>query len=522
MKKILSTILKYKYISAIGIVIMIAGIWKFSSPPTVTLRTTAVMRGSVHQEVSVTGRIKAADTVDLAFEKSGRITAIPVKEGQKVSPGTLLIQMDAQELIAQRLRETANVQTAQVKLDQLLAGSRPEDIKVAETTLENTQRILEGIYAKDVLDAARVGINSAVSAMVAVTDIQNKYTYTLNGERYDLVGKKEQAMLAIYEHPGLGGAQSWYFLPLQDGLKTRLAALTAVASLPTDEKQLLSKVKVALTLSKEALDAAYGLANGAGATDADKTEVTTARTDVLAKIDIISSQEQAIITAENNLQAAQAALDLKKAPASGFDVEIAKSNLTQAQANLGLIDAQLAKQSLRSPIVGTVAKIIARRGELANPGTPVVSVISDAKFQIDANLSEADIAKVKTADAAAVTLDAYSQDIIFKAHIISIDPGETIVEGVATYKVTFEFDQEDPRLLSGLTANVDILSASRDNVLYIPTRDITSREGKKYVQVLVDAKTKEQKEVEVTTGLKGSDGRTEILSGLSENDTVVE
>jgi HlyD family secretion protein len=92
--------------------------------------------------------------------------------------------------------------------------------------------------------------------------------------------------------------------------------------------------------------------------------------------------------------------------------------------------------------------------------------------------------------------------------------------GVATYKTTLQFLKEDPRILAGLTANLDILSDKKENVLYVPTRNIFSVDSRKFVKVLKDEKKNIVEQVEVKTGLKGSDGNTEIISGLQEGDKI--
>src|SRR5581483_10901237 len=97
---------------------------------------------------------------------------------------------------------------------------------------------------------------------------------------------------------------------------------------------------------------------------------------------------------------------------------------------------------------------------------------SDTKFQIDANIAEADIAKVALGQKATVTLDAYGPDVVFNATVIKIDPAETIVDGVPTYKTTFQFDTPDDRIKSGMTANIDIQGDSHTDVLAVPERAV--------------------------------------------------
>jgi multidrug efflux pump subunit AcrA (membrane-fusion protein) len=144
---------------------------------------------------------------------------------------------------------------------------------------------------------------------------------------------------------------------------------------------------------------------------------------------------------------------------------------------------------------------------------------STGEYKIEANVPEVDVAKVAVGDPARVTLDAYGSAEFFPATISAIDPAETVIEGVPTYTVTLRFDQKDERIKSGMTANIDIRTDQREGVLYIPARAVlTDADGRRFVRVPDGLATRD---VPVEVGLRGSDGRIEILSGLSEGDVVV-
>ena len=93
-----------------------------------------------------------------------------------------------------------------------------------------------------------------------------------------------------------------------------------------------------------------------------------------------------------------------------------------------------------------------------------------------------------------------------------------MVEGVSTYKVTLEFFEEDEKIKSGMTADLDIKTDKRSGVVYVPQRAVITQDGEKFVQVLGGGQVKE---VPVKTGLRGSDGRVEIMEGVKEGDKVV-
>jgi len=71
---------------------------------------------------------------------------------------------------------------------------------------------------------------------------------------------------------------------------------------------------------------------------------------------------------------------------------------------------------------------------------------------------------------------------------------------------------------SGMTVDVDIICDSRENVLAVPQRTVFNKNGDKFVRVLEE---KNVKEVKVETGIRGSEGEIEILSGLKEGEKVI-
>jgi HlyD family secretion protein len=183
------------------------------------------------------------------------------------------------------------------------------------------------------------------------------------------------------------------------------------------------------------------------------------------------------------------------------------------------IKTQLAKTVIFSPINSILTKMEIEVGENASLNVAIISLMSASEFEIEARVAEVDIAKIKINDSAKVTLDAYGSDIIFEAKVVKIDPAETIIEGLPTYKVTLQFIEKDDRLKSGMTADIDILTAQKQEVILIPQRAVISENGDKLVRVL--EKGNKVKKVIVKTGLRGSSGEIEIVEGLAEGDKVI-
>ena len=160
----------------------------------------------------------------------------------------------------------------------------------------------------------------------------------------------------------------------------------------------------------------------------------------------------------------------------------------------------------------------AKVGEIASSNVSLISIMSSGIFEIESYVPEVNITRIQLGDEAGVTLDAYGENILFNAKVISIDPAETIRDGVATYKVKLQFSQKDERIKSGMTANVSIVVFNKPNTIVLPGGVIFEKDGKKFVQV----KNKEGiSDQEVLTGNMSSLGQTEVVSGLSDGEVII-
>ena len=232
-----------------------------------------------------------------------------------------------------------------------------------------------------------------------------------------------------------------------------------------------------------------------------------------------------IITANNNIELnlanvnlAKAKLTLKKTPARDFEISSLNANLRNARANLDRYLSDLYQTVIKSPVDGIITEVNFDKGEQTSLSGPVISIIGLSKMQIEVDVPESDITKLEIGDKVNITLDAFSYDKIFEGTITFIDPAATVINEVIYYKVRVNFDELDDKIKSGMTADLIILTNSKENVLAIPSRSIIYREGKKYVNILENGNLLDKL---IVTGLKGDDGLIEIISGIKEGDEIV-
>jgi len=504
-----------KRLVVLVIVLLVAvGAMFLFRPKPATYETFTITRGNLTQEVAVTGATKPMENVDLSFERNGTVSAVRTDVGDAVTAGESLVELDTAQLRSQRAEAQANVQAAQARLDELTRGTRPEDIRIAQSALDKANQDLTADFADvtNVLNSAYVLTDDAVRKQV--TDL-----YTGNEDPNPQLSFSTSDSQAKTDTEPLRASASrelniW---------NAELKLISTSTSRPALEQALVSGsahlavIRTFLNRTADALVGAFGLSATTLATY--KTELNTARTNVATALINVTTQAQTIDAQQATVQQAEDQLTLEQAGSTPETIAAQAATVEQAKAQVQTLDVQLAKSFLRSPIAGTVTKQDAKVGELATVGQAIVSVISIGNLEMEANVPEADIAKVTVGDHTIVTLDAYGDKVIFDATVVKIDPAETMVEGVATYKTTFHFDKEDTRVKPGMTANITIQTDKRENVLIAPQRWLVAKDD--HVMALVYRNGRTPEERTVTMGLRGSDGNVELLSGLSEGETIV-
>jgi HlyD family secretion protein len=199
----------------------------------------------------------------------------------------------------------------------------------------------------------------------------------------------------------------------------------------------------------------------------------------------------------------------------------AGSRIRQAEAALEVAAANLEKTVLRAPFDGIVADVSTEVGEWITPSPPglpippVIVLYDDAATYVSAPMDEVDVAKVRVGQAARVTLDAYAGRS-FPARVTRVAPYVLDVEEQnRTFEIEAQLDDTAfaRGLLPGTSADVEVILASRDRVLRIPSYALL--EGGRVL--LVDDRELVSRPVE--TGLKNWQF-AEVTRGLSAGDVI--
>jgi HlyD family secretion protein len=152
-------------------------------------------------------------------------------------------------------------------------------------------------------------------------------------------------------------------------------------------------------------------------------------------------------------------------------IDLDKASIVAAQANLKSAEVNLGYTKIVSPVTGTVLtrNIDVGQTVASSLQTPTLFLIGkDMKqMQVDANVSEADVGRIQVGQDVSFSVQAYP-DKTFEGKVKQIRRGPITVQNVVTYDVVVTVDNPDLLLFPGMTADAEIVTDSRDDVLRVP------------------------------------------------------
>ena len=193
----------------------------------------------------------------------------------------------------------------------------------------------------------------------------------------------------------------------------------------------------------------------------------------------------------------------------------AKNNLERIDKTLETINHQLTKANVYAPSSGYAEMIMAKSGEMAGPGTPIIQILNTSKLKVVAALSENFLGKIKRGQMVDVNFPALELDT--KAKVSQL--GRTIDPANRTFKVELNVPNAKGQLKPNLLATIKVNDYSSKDVVVVPLELVQEEiSGKKYVMVVekegeeevarkkyVETGESYQAQIEIPTGLNGDE-----------------
>jgi HlyD family secretion protein len=159
-------------------------------------------------------------------------------------------------------------------------------------------------------------------------------------------------------------------------------------------------------------------------------------------------------------------------------LESARAQVAQSQANLRQAEINLERTVIAAPVDGVVVSRNVDVGQTvaASLQAPTLFTIAQdlTKMQVDTNVAEADVGRVKVGQPATFTVDAFPGRT-FRGEVVQIRKAAQVVQNVVTYDVVVTASNDDQVLLPTMTANVRIITDQKDAVLRVPNAALRFR-----------------------------------------------
>ncbi len=471
--------------------------------------------GDLSASATASGNIEAGQLAELSLLRGGTVAEIYVAVGDSVTADDPLLQLETAVLN----RDVANAELAviiqETNLATLLEPATEADLAAAEANVASAAAtladLLDGPDANDIaaaaadMRAAQADLNAAYARLSDLTDGAD--ANEIEAAQIELELVQTAATQAAEAHSTILVTEPEGFITQETldtmELSARTAALQANAELQAAQ-ETLDELRSGDPNSIAAAQASVSLASASLKT---------------AELRLQQVQEGAsavqIAQAEATLAAAEATLDRLVRGATDEQIAIAQAQLTQAQTNLARAEQNLANATLIAPYDGVITAVHVSIGEQASG--VVVEMFNPTSLELVLDVDEVDISNIILDQKAVITLETWPDEVI-EATVVSIAPRNTAVQGsgLVTYAVYLALGDTDLPIRVGMTANADLITAQRSDVLLVPNRAITpDRAAGKYYVTRADGQG-----VEVTIGLRDGEN-TQITSGLNAGDELV-
>ena len=512
---------KKKIIVPILVVLLIFSIYQaFFKKSKNGLNLAEVERGIITQEISETGRVKKGEEINLNFKNSGKIEKIYVEVGNNVVTNQDLAKLDTSQLYIQLQEAEANFNIINANKSDAQISLKDAQDKL-EDTIAAADETIEEVY-KDATTTLDDAYLKTYNSLIFINYLRETYFNRGDEQSINLLEDKikiERAFNQIKSYIEAAKNTS-----KDEDIDTALSKT----------EDALSDVKIGLEEARKEMETMLYKdiisSTDKSALDTHKLNINTVYSNV------ISAQQNISLTKINNkidIDTAQSKVSSLENQLKESETGLYRAQQTQAEAQISLLENQINDATLKSPIEGQIIKINKREGELVQPTSQeaLITVLPKVSFELETNIYEEDVIKMEIGNPVKISLISIP-DKVFKGKVAVIDPAEELIEGVVYYKVTIVFDEELPQNVKpGMTADVKIITSEKENVLTVSQEAIQKKNGNKTVQVYSECnsiyhftncyKNKKAEDREVVTGLEGSDGQVEIVSGLQEGEKVI-
>jgi len=199
------------------------------------------------------------------------------------------------------------------------------------------------------------------------------------------------------------------------------------------------------------------------------------------------------------------------------EIDVLRGRIEGARARAAAVAARRSKLTITAPFSGVITKKACEIGESKLPGGALLTLADPSSAYVEAQIDEADAAKVRVGQTARLVPEAFRGEK-FAGRVSEVRPTvEASKEVSRANTIAIALTSAPQPLRLGMSVDVEVLTGGKDNVPLIPSAALMERDAKKFVYVVSGGKAVRR---DVTVGVSNWD-RTEILTGVSPGEDVV-
>lgn len=455
-----------------------------SGSTTTVTRTAKAAEGVVQSTVSGSGNLQAANQLNLGFKTSGTVTKIYVTQGEHVTEGKLIAELDPQ--------------SAEVTLEQSKAALLSAEANLAKEE-ETDGESSTGSGASGAGDGATASAASVEDSSPPTTPNATTPATTTPVAATTPATTTPATTTTTTSTPAPTTTPSTATEPTRTnsaGKRSRGSEATE-----TQSSNAASKTSESSSAAKAVVSTATREANLASARAAVKSDQLTVQSDeeAVANTKLYAPETGTIVSLSGQVGEVVSASGTTRASSSS------SSGSGSSGSDASAAGASTGRSS-------TGASGSSSSSDSSSSSGSSFAVLSDlSSMQLVVALSESEIGHVKVGQIATVTVEALEGRKL-AAHVSEVSTLSTSSSGVVSYDVTFQLDQMESGLKPGMSATAEVVVKQAEGV-NVPTSAISADS----VTVVRNGKNVRQR---VTTGLAGNT-TTIVLSGLKAGETVV-
>ncbi|MEO8234715.1 MAG: efflux RND transporter periplasmic adaptor subunit [Flavobacterium sp.] len=232
--------------------------------------------------------------------------------------------------------------------------------------------------------------------------------------------------------------------------------------------------------------------------------------DIELRAQLSQAKTKQTLASENERRAK---LLLQKEAISQEEYDIASADFRSAQAQTQLIQAQIAKTSVRAPFSGKIGLRSISKGTYVTPTTVVANLINTNQVKITFSIPEKYATLMKVNSPLSFTVAGSKEN--YTAKIYAIEPQIDVT--TRTLQMRAIAQNAEGKLIPGTFANVALPLENIKDALLVPTEALIPIQNGKKVFIAINGKAKE---VIVETGAR-TDKNVLVISGLKVGDTLL-